>query len=387
MFILAFCCMRSVPCPGQSNPEHGPLRFWTVGGSDGLTKRFGAGFSQTLSALAKNEDELDRILLAVAEQPLSSGQIADRSALPLSRVQHVVSELASIGLMRKYREDRWATTVPVVTDRVMKGMKEDMAPLADRVAQAIAKKAAQARNEYARVKTSSDPPWEDLAHLVIDKFLIDGTFHRSIGILETERGIRALYSESQQHLPAFYLEQGKSFSTFGTNWYPFRSADRKREVYVLHGAILDRFVIRLNAYREDKTLLSALLKMGPSSGLSTLSDQEKDLLRELQWTDKDRLLVPVVEARTLKSILPVIERMGREAAEVAFENFSTISGSFERSPYARFMDAEGDYIQICYHTLFSLILDRLVELGALPAIPKPVPEHFGVFIILGQVYD
>lgn len=385
LFVLNYIYFNTAPSIGQENANHTGLSFWVVGGEQGKIKRFGKNFSPTFRVLKKNKDELDCILLAIAEQPLTEKQILERCALAPSRVRYFISNLSSIQLI-KYNKDRWATTIPVITDKEMKIIKEDLTPLAYMVSQYIGNEVAQIKQLYAKAKSPLDPSWEDLAHLVIDKFLVDGSFLRAIGTLERDKGIRDLYNQSQQYLPAFFLERGDNFSTFGTNWYPFKRSDQQREVYVLHGALLDRFDILLNKYEADQNLSSALFKITPENAIHSFTNVEKEILTKLHWIAEDSLLVPTINATTIKSLLPVIDGIAKNAAEIVFENYSTITSSFNNSTYFKFLNAGGDYIQVCYHTLFCVIIEQLVAADILPPIPEPVPEYFGVFIILGKLF-
>jgi hypothetical protein len=83
----------------------------------------------------------------------------------------------------------------------------------------------------------------------------------------------------------------------------------------------------------------------------------------------------------------LIEKTGKEMAEIVFSDYSVFLDSFKGSPYSQFLDGAGDYIQACYHTLFSLIIDKLAEEEVIPPVPKPVPDSFGVYITLGSVWD
>ncbi len=385
IFLLILSFIEIAPCIGQDHPKHPVLSFWTVGGKEGIIKRFGANFTQTFNLLKKNKYDLDRILLALAKQPLTEKQILEKCAISKIQFKFFISNLNSIQLIQ-YDKDRWATSIPVITDQEMKAIKEDLSPLASKVAQYIQSKLPPIKTLYEKVKTPSDPSWKNVAHLVIDKFLVDGTFHRAIGILESDKHILELYDQSQRDLPAFFLEQGANYSIFGTNWYPFPRENGQREIYVLHGAIMDRFNIPLNRHKEDLILSSALFKISPEGRIDSLTNPEKDILKELHWIDGDRLLVPVVNADTVKSLFPAIDRIGKDAAEVVFKNYTIIINSFNESPYSRFLNAGGDYIQVCYHILFSILLEKLVDADVLPPIPKPVPDHFGVFIIFGRVF-
>ncbi len=81
--------------------------------------------------------------------------------------------------------------------------------------------------------------------------------------------------------------------------------------------------------------------------------------------------------------MPVMEKIGAAAAPVVLDNHSVILKAFDRSPYSWFLRGRGDYVQACYHVLFSLVVEQLAETGVLPVIPERVPEYSGVYIIVG----
>jgi hypothetical protein len=370
-------------CTGHDHPTSGELSFWTVG-SEGSAFRFGTDLYPTLES---ERDAIEPILLAVAEQPLSDDQILERTDLSGARLSDLLSTLSALHVIAKDGEDRWATTLPVITDDQMGRIRQSLIPMARAVAQRIGGEAPRLSALYDEVRSASDPSWEDVAHLIVDKFLIDGSFHTAIGRLGRERGVREqYYSPDQQIIPAFFMERGDNFSTFGSNWYPFIEGDGQREVYVLHGAVFKRYEIRMNAHRGDPVLSAALFGISPAGGIESLAENEKDALRALDWTQDDRLLVPVVQATTIKSLGPMLEEIGTAAADVVFENHSIIIDAFDRSPYAAFLDGGGDYLQVCYHGLFGLVLEQLAATGVVPEFPEPVPEHFGVYIIMGRLF-
>jgi hypothetical protein len=350
------------------------------------TARFGADFSSVFQEIKKDKKTLDAFLLTIAEQPQNKKKIAQTSRLQESKIETLISACQSINLIREIK-GKWATIVPVITDRQMLRIKENLTPLARSLTEKVKDEIREIKALYEKEKDTSDPPWNDVAHLVIDKFLVDGTFHAAIEDLEHERVGQEFYTGDQKILPAFFLEQGEHTTNFGCNWYPFEYKDARREIYVLHGNLLDRIDIPLSRYSKDPDFSSGLFKISPSGEYSRLSQPEMKVFRDLGWIGENRLFIPVLYADTVKTFLPLIEKTGKEMAEVVFSDYSVFLDSFKGSPYSQFLDGAGDYIQACYHTLFSLIIDKLAEEEVIPPVPKPVPDSFGVYITLGSVWD
>ena len=82
-----------------------------------------------------------------------------------------------------------------------------------------------------------------------------------------------------------------------------------------------------------------------------------------------------------------LEKIGNDAAEVVFENFSVIMDSYQKSSFSKESEGAGDYIQVCYHLLFSGIIKELIKLEVIPPIPYPTPNYFGVYITIGSFFD
>ncbi len=386
--ILVCCFLIIVSCCDLNRSSKNPsdLSFWRVGSESGIKNRFGTNCFEVLDDLTKQKKEFNRFLLAIAEQPLTDKQILNTSELTKSQVEYFISKLESIQLIKKDDPGRWVPTIPVITDNQMKLIRTDLSLMASSVAQYLREETQQLKIHYDSVKTPLDPPWEIVTHLIIDKLIIDGSFHSKIIQLERERNARESESQQQSVTPAFFLEQGINFSNFGTNWYQFNKDDDQIEVYVLHGAIMDRYSIAMNKYRGDKPFSTGLFKISPEGGINSLTDQEKAMLRYLNWIENDRLLVPIVEATTVKSLFPLIDKIGAAAAEVAFGHFDDILVSSDKSPYSEFLDNDHDYIQVCYHALFGIIIEQLVENGVVSPVPEPVPDSFGVYFVFGKLF-
>lgn len=376
-------CSKTVPLPTKG----AELSFWTVGGGrTSWDARFGTDPSRFYEKLGKEKVARDAFFMALAENPQNKRQISRMSGLTESKVAELISRFQSIKVIKK-AEEKWVATVPVITDMQALAIRENLAPLASLVAKAVKPDVAEMAALYDEKKTSSDPPWDDIAHFVIDKCLVDGTFHSAVVRLAPGDIYLAHCSEDQKALPAFFLERGVNFTCLGCNWYPFQEGDSRREISVLHGNLMARFDIAMNRYRANPAFSSALFKLTPGGGYSSLSDQEIEMFRDLGWLGEARLLVPVVDAASIKPIMPLLEELGREMAEIVFSEYSIILDVFRNSPYSSFLEGAGDYIQVCYHALLSLVVEELVRGNVIPPIPKPVPEHFGAYITLGSVFE
>lgn len=130
-------------------------------------------------------------------------------------------------------------------------------------------------------------------------------------------------------------------------------------------------------YTEKQNILPA-----QASGVApTFTENENKILEALGWKEKETLLVPVLDENTRKNLIPLIEKTGEGAADTVFQNFDIIMDAFQKSPYAKFLDGAGDYIQYCYHVLMYLTIESLIQKGFLPPIPAPFPEYFGAYVV------
>jgi hypothetical protein len=387
VIILMGCLFFWASCGDDSSSDrsHPEFTLYSVG-SGGISARFGSNVNQVLDNLRGKTDQLDDFLFTIAEEPLTINQIRERSGLAQTQVEYFISNIGSCNIIKKYNQNQWATTLPVITDNQMKIIRKDLAPMANSVAQYLKKEIHQIRTLYTEVKSPLDASWEDISHLIISKFIIDGTFHSHLNRLKGEKDVSELDSREMTVIPAFFLQKGGNNSNFGCNWYVFNEGDDQREVYVLHGAIFDRYDIAMNKYRRDQYFSACLFKISQEAGIHSLTDREKAMLRDLDWISGDRLLVPIVEADTVKSLLPMIENIGKDAAEVAFAKFQDITDSYNKSTYSKFLDNDEDYIQALIHSLFSLTIERLMRISTLPQIPVTVPESLGVYFVFGKLF-
>ena len=376
-------CSRTAPPPSRG----AELSFWTVGGgSTSWTARFGTAPSRFYEEFGKEKAARNAFFMALAENPRNKRQISRMSGLNEPKIEELISRFQSIKLIKK-TEEKWAATVPVITDGQALAIRENLAPLASLVAEAMQTHVGQMKVLYEKEKTLSDPLWDDVAHFVIDKCLVDGTFHSAIVRQAPGNMYLQHCSEDQKALPAFFLERGENFTCLGCNWYSFQEDEAKREISVLHGNLMERFDIAMNRYRANSAFSAALFKITPEGGYSSLSGPEIGMFRDLGWIGEDLFLVPVVDASSIKPIMPLLEELGKEMAEIVFSNYSIILEAYQSSPYSAFLEGAGDYIQVCYHALLSLVVEDLVQENIIPPIPSPVPEHFGAYITIGSVFE
>lgn len=369
----------------QSVKSQNKFLFWTVGSSD-INTRFGVKIYNALDSLEEETGLLDEFLFTIAEEPLTINQITERSGISQGQTEFIINYLDSCNFIRKFDQNKWATILPVITDYQMKIIRKDLAQMANNIAQYLRNEAEQIKNLYNKVKSPTDPAWNKISHLIIDKFIIDASFHKNLNKLKRESDESENNNSGKSIMPAFLMHRGENFSNFGSNWYEFKKGEDQREVFVLHGAVLNRYDIALNKYKWDKEFSASLFKISTDNRLDSLNAGEREMYSDLGWISGDSLSVPILEANTLKSMLPLLENIGKEAAEIAFTEFSDLSDSYNKSSYSEFIDYKEDYIQVLIHSLFGLTIEQLVKTGVVSKVPKPVPDYFGVFIVKGKTY-
>lgn len=383
--LCSIICLLHCSEPEYSSSSHPEFVFMTVGSSN-INARFGVKIYQALDSLRNKTGKLDEFLFTIAEEPLTPDQVRERSSLTQAEVEYIIAYLDSCNFIKRIYKNQWATTLPVITDNQMKNIRMDLAPMANSVTQYFEKAIPRVKVLYDEVRSPSDPSWQDVSHLIVDKLIIDATFHRNLNRLKRGNDIIESDEQTKSVMPAFLLHRGENFSNFGCNWYKFNEGGDQREVYVLHGAILDRYDIKMEKYRGNEHFSACLFSISPDGDIGSLTYREKEMLRDLNWIADDHLLIHIVKARTIKSIMPELENIGREAAEIAFDRIADITDSYESSNYSQFISHKEDYIQVLIHSLFGLTIEQLVNSGTVSHVPEGVPESFGVFIVDGRLY-
>ena len=383
-FFIIFLLFSSVPLTArQAQQDQDKLTFLIVGGRDGFIKRFGEIYPyRQLFYSSDKKNMAEKVLLSIACQPLSKEQIIIQSGLSEDEFDEISSLLVSLNMIFS-KDATWATTLPVFTSQEMAVLSQKLSPLADKMAEAASSIVPQIKNLYDQNQLSSDPEWKETAHLFISYFLLDIFLLRSLSALEKKKGFRQHYSEKQKIIPAFFLETGENFTNFGCNSYSFKGNEKNQSIYVfvLHGTLFERIQISLNRYEKNPDLSSALFKLIPQEGTPSLSDQEIKILDALGWLENKELKVPMIDSRIRTPLTPSLAKAAERTAEAAFENFNVILNAFENSPYSKFLDGAGDYIQYSYHVLMYLTTEKLIQQAILPAIPKPLPEYFGTYVL------
>jgi hypothetical protein len=383
-FIISLLFSAIQTNAGQISPqEKSSLTFLIVGGRDGFTKRFGevTPFRQLFYSSEKKR-MAEKLLLSISCQPLSKEQILIQSALSKDEFEEIASLLLSLNMISS-KDGVWTTSLPVFTGREMAALRQKLSPVSDKMVAATSSSIPLIKNLYDQNRIPSDPEWKETAHLFISYFLLDTFLLRSLSELEGKKGFRQYYSEKQKVIPAFFLETGENFTNFGCNAYSFKGNENNQSihVFVLHGTLFERIQISLNRYEKNPDLSSALFKLIPQEGKCSPSDQEIKILEALGWLENKELKVPMIDSRIRAPLTPLLAKAAESTAEVVFENFNVILDAFEGSPYSKFLDGAGDYIQYSYHVFMYLTIEKLIQQAILPAIPKPLPEYFGTYVL------
>jgi hypothetical protein len=329
---------------------------------------------------------LNKFLYAIAEMPLSKEQIIKETELPEEQVSFLISSLSSIKLIRTFNQDKWASTIPIITDNQMKLIKKSVFTMAENTAKYLKAKSSNLRDLYNSAKTSKDALWEDLTHLFFCKLIVDATFHQNMNILNNERKKRKSEGITQRGSSLYFSEIGPNFTKLGCNWYAFKKDGKQREIYILHGHVYDRYSIPMEKYRRSKEFCSAYFKISTDGGIDSLTENEKIMFKKLGWIDNNKVLIPIVKNTTVKAILPELEKIGKNAAEIAFGKFEDIIDQYEKGPYSKFLEGSEDYVQVGLHILFGMLADRLIDHGIVSEIPDPLLENFGVYFVFGKLY-
>ena len=387
-FIFNLTSLNSNYCIGQEvNIENKQdFGFWIVGNS--VTPRFGKHWYKSLAEIEQNKDDFNCLLQTIAAGPRTKEDILSQCKMSSHWLHLAIDSLIAHNCFGKTDDLGYYSKIPIMTNNEMKRVHESLRPIALRVAERIKEDIPKIKQAYNELKLDSDPQWKDIAHLVIDKILIDGKFHRGITILERERGFKKYYSEEQKEIPAYFKEKVSQYGTFGVNWYRIKGENTIRDVYFFHGSLLKRYHFPLNKVVRVKNFAEIFNRIEIDGSLDKLTKDEIRIFKDLGWVVNDELAVPLVNAKSLKVLYNnTLEKTGNDAAEIVFENFSVIMDSYYQAPYSKFSDGAGDYIQVCYHLLFTGIINELIELEALPPIPEPTPEYFGVYITIGSFFD
>lgn len=350
--------------------------------------RFGKDWYKSLAILEENGDYLNCLLQTIATEPKAKEDIIANCGINQHWLSKAVEILKSHNCLGENPANEYYSKVPILTEIEMKRMQESLTPIARSIAKRIKCTIPEIKQKYNDFKSDSDPSWEVVAHFIIDKLLLDGQFHLGLVKLEKENGFRDLYSQDQKKIPAWFLQNYTQYGTFGSNWYSIKNNGAIRDIYYLHGSPLMRFKFPVNHYKHNPVFKSAIHKIDPDGTIAQLSAEEIQILNELHWIDRTKLLVPLISYKGLKKIYEnELKDLGFETAQMVCDNFSVIINIYNESPYAAFSSGAGDYIQVCYHLLFTGIINELIKMDAIPPVTKPCPDYFGVYITVGSLYN
>lgn len=386
MILLLSILTASLPGYGElqkftASPD---LRWWTAGSN--LQVRFGENFYDVMDRLDSVKSELNRFLYAIAEMPLSKEQIIQRTGLPEEQASSLISDLSSIKLIRKFDRNRWAATIPIITNDQMKAIKKSLHAMAEKTAAYLKSESLNLRAMYQNRKTSQDPPWEEMTHLFFCKLIVDATFHRNMNILNHHRKKRTTEGITPDGSSLFFFEMGADYTSLGCNWYGFKENGRRRDIYFLHGPVYRRYSYPVEKYRRSKDFSSAYFKISVEGGIGSLTENEKTMFQELGWTDHNKVRVPIVKNTSVKPLLPAFNNIGKKAADIAFGHVDDMIDQYETGPYSKFLEGSKDYIQVNLHILFGIVAERLIDDGVVSEVPDPLPSYFGVYFVFGKLF-
>lgn len=383
LFALTVCIIVPEVWSQVVEPEKS-FSFWTVGNS--ARGRFGDWYPM-YSELEKNEELLFCLLNELAGKQATIDEILTSCEFERTLLNNAIDSLLKHNFIGRLDDGALYSKIPVMTHGEMKLLQSSLKPIAERVAKCIDQEIISTVEVYNRSKQISDPEWEDISHLVIDKFIIDASFHHGMTTLEKENGYKKYYSDEQKDIPAFFLQNGSIYGTFGVNWYGIKGSEQERHVYVLHGAPFKRFDIPFNKYGRSENFADIFHRISNDGGLERLNNDEIKIFSDLGWVKHNTLTIPFIQAESIRIIKDQVEKIGIKASKLVFEDFSVIMNCYEDSAHSNYSSGAGDYLQVCYHLLFSSIIEELIELGTLPAIPEPVPEDIGVYVTIGSFFD
>jgi len=384
--LITVLCTVSQLCIGQQKNTDRIFDYWNVG-NDGDKHRFGTNAGIVLREIRKEEKPFTDLIMALNKGPATKEYLAEELDVCTSWLDQTLSLLTTFRFMKKTTNGQYYTPLPVLTSREMESLQNELSPLARKVAINIHDRIEEIKEIYYAEKTDSDPNWDNIAHLVIDKLLIDGTFHSSIGKKEMEQGLKSYYTEEQKMITAFFVESKSEFGPFGVNWYEFKNEESTREVYILHGGLFKRFNIPFNKYRRSSLMTDMLNRINTSGELIGLTNKEITELNELGWLNDGQLTVTVVNATSIKALHTILQSVGDDCARIVSEEFATILNAWEASDEKKYAEGAGDYIQVCYHSLFPCIIRELIKMGSIPSLPSDIPAHYGIFITTGSYYE
>jgi len=391
IILIVMTCLASCNQKRESpiqEPESVPHFGFHMTGGD-FVPRFGKTWYSVLDSLYQDGDGFNCILQTIATEPKTKEDISADCGLSAQWVNNAVDSLVAHNCFGITAGQKYYSKVPVFTKETMKKMLVDLKPISESVAVCINRWLPLIKKEYSENKLPTDPEWDDIAHFVLDKLILDGQFHQGLVKLEREEGFKRYYSEDQIKVPTWFKEYNSPYGTYGCNWYSFKSKNSTTmDIYYMHGSPLMRFSFPLNKYRNSKEFYHAILKVGLDGSLEELNMQEKEILEALGWTRENKVPIPIISAGSLKSLFEnTLREVGLESANIVFDNYNVILESYKNSPYSDFSEGAGDYIQVCYHLLFNGIANELVQLGATAPFPQPVPEYYGIYITIGSIFN
>jgi len=158
--------------------------FWTVGNS--VTPRLGNHWYKNLNELQKDENSFNCFLQAIATGPQTNEKILLQCGMSLAWLNEAVDSLISHNCLGKTTNSDIYSKIPIITNKEMKYLQKRLNIISNRVAKKIEEDISKVIEVYNESKSKTDPNWEDISHLVVDKLAVPFIQANTIKVFQSD---------------------------------------------------------------------------------------------------------------------------------------------------------------------------------------------------------
>jgi len=344
--------------------------FFCVGDSLYLKDRFGADPDELLMKAENN-----MIMLALADCPRTLEELCNELNTRREDVEQGLEILLAARLVKRV-DDKYATTIPVISNKKAASIARYLKGLVDRLARYLEENVDRLEGAFMRTELSRNYSWEEVAHIVVDALLMDFSFLNCVEEQLLEKGLYKDWTEDQLLIPYFGLELGVHQVNLGVNSYLLNGYG----VSIMHATFIDRDpplpeIIR--TVSEGKKHICKLLEGTPPQKLP-----EGLLKMGLVKLQKGgvTLKVPVVNAKDREVITETVLSLGYELAEIFMSDYNVVRRSFDELGYSKWLKGIGDYAELIFHQVMGLTVLELMRREILPPVPEKAPACWGTWL-------